>query len=533
MPRLISVIDSETDPFKKFRVPKPFIWGYYNGADFNLFKRTNELAAFLSTRDEICYAHNGGKFDFHFLLQHLTAFDDVMIVNGRLAQMHIGKCELRDSYMILPVPLAAYKKDEIDYAIMERGQRGKPKNREKIRSYLRGDCVYLYELINSFVNQFGLHLTQAGASMKQWEKICNVVAPRTDAEFYAFFSPYYYGGRVQCFEHGIIEENFHVYDINSAYPDAMLQMHPSSAEYQFAKGYIQDADFVKVRCVSRGAFPFRGLGEGNSDAGLHFPEDNETREYTVTGWEYRAAKDTETIEDDEVIESIKFFEHADFKPYILHFYAMRLRAKRENNAAESLFAKLLMNSLYGKFAANPDNYSNYILIPPERGASLPGTGWNFGGELGPWILGQAPLADWQKRFYNVATGASITGYVRAKVWRAICASKGVLYCDTDAIAARQRGHNVNLGDGLGAWSDEGEFDKAGIAGKKLYIFRGVPNADGKRKYKTASKGVRLTNAQLWAVAAGAEVEYIPEVPTFSVKKAPVFTTRRVIKTAKG
>ena len=35
-------------------------------------------------------------------------------------------------------------------------------------------------------------------------------------------------------------------------------------------------------------------------------------------------------------------------------------------------------------------------------------------------------------FYNVATAASITGFVRAFMWRAICDSEEPLYCDTDS-----------------------------------------------------------------------------------------------------
>lgn len=527
--RKIAVIDSETDPFKKGRVPKPFIWGFFNGQSFRVFDRTDDLAAFLRKQDIICYAHNGGKFDFHFLLEYLNPLQEVRIINGRLAQAFIGECELRDSYNILPVPLKAYKKDEIDYAIMESSQRRKPENREKIVDYLCSDCVYLYELISKFVDQFGLHLTQAGASMSQWKKISGGDAPQTDQAFYETFAPYYYGGRVECFASGIIEREFSVFDINSAYPYAMMQPHPYTPEFETSSRYVLDADFVRVRCVSDGALPYRI----DSDLGLSFPADDEMREYTVTGWEYRMGKDTGTIRRDTVTGSFRFLEHVDFKEYVNHFYRMRSEAKKKNDEAASLFAKLFMNSLYGKFAANPDNYNNYILIPAERIADLDGSGWEFGGELGDWILGEAPLAEFQRRYYNVATGASITGFVRAMLWNAIQSSKGVLYCDTDSIAVERAGAAVTLGDALGQWKDEGRFDCAGIAGKKLYIFRGMPDANNVRAYKTASKGARLSHAELWEVASGGEVDFTPEVPTFSVRKAPVFTTRRIVKTAKG
>jgi DNA polymerase elongation subunit (family B) len=429
------------------------------------------------------------------------------------------------------VPLAAYKKDEIDYNLMEESERDKPENRKLISEYLRSDCVYLYELVSRFIESFGMQMTQASAAMQYWKKLSKRPLPRSDADYYAELSPYYYGGRVQCFQQGIIETHFSVYDINSAYPEAMLYEHPYSTEFAQVDGYVKGSDFFRVRCLSHGAFPYRGLGGTDErNYGLWFPADDVEREYTVTGWEYEAAIETGTIEKVDVLESRIFSEHINFADYINHFYEMRLKAKREKDIANDLFAKLLMNSLYGKFAANPENYRNYMIVPMDVIAGLEMAGWSFAGELGPWGLAEAELTGEQMRYYNIATSASITGFVRAKLWRALSSSKGLLYCDTDSIAVEKAGAGVILGKNLGQWKHEGNFDRAGIAGKKLYIFRGVP-IQGKRQYKTASKGARLTDAQLWAVAKGIEVEYTPEAPTFSPRKVPVFTTRRLKFTA--
>lgn len=541
MTRPLAVADCETDPFLHGRVPKPFAWGYFDGKEYrDWWNDSNGFAGHLRQQRVICYAHNGGKFDWHMVLPELDPYGDIMIINGRIAKAFIGMAELRDSYNILPVPLAAYKKDSIDYAIFEESERNKPGNKKKIREYLRSDCLYLYELITEFVSRYGLQITQASAALKQWQKISRTKPPQSTAEFYELFSPYYYGGRVECFESGIIEEDFSVYDINSAYPEAMQHQHPYSGEYVTADGYTKGADFYRVRCVSNGAFPYRGEGNPGEFAGLRFPRDKLAREYTVTGWEFQAATDTKTIREVDVLESTTFIDKVDFREYIEHFYQMRLLAKANKNDAESLFAKLLMNSLYGKFAANPDNYRNYMIVPVDVIAGLGALGWTFAGELGPWALAEAPLEDSQKRYYNVATGASITGFVRAKLWRAIATSGGVMYSDTDSIAVRKKGAGVELGEKLGQWKFEGTFDKAGIGGKKLYIFR---DANGKKKYpcaykpgtlcefKHASKGARLSHADLWEVAKGNLVLFQNPVPTFSVTKQPVFTDRRIRYTA--
>lgn len=534
--RKIAVIDAETDPFRKGRIPAPFVWGYYDGSQYRQFEDTAKLIKFLRQQYAIVYAHNGGKFDFHFLLPYLDAYQELTIINGRIARCYIGDAELRDSYCIINEPLSKYKKDDIDYAIMESDRRKRGENWQRITSYLKSDCVYLWEMVTDFIRRFGPELTLASAAMKQWIKVSGSKPEPTDDEFYAAFYPYYYGGRVECFRSGIIETDFAVYDINSAYPYAMLHKHPYSASYQIVDGYINSADFVKVSCISKGAFPYRGLGESNVRAGLSFPSDNEERIYTVTNWEFCAAMETKTIKKVKVLSSIVFTKHTDFSVYINKFWQEREEAKAKGDILGSLFSKLIMNSLYGKFAANPENYNRFMIVPPkditEFSDSDPDDKWKFGGDFGPWLLATAELTDFEKRYYNVATGASITGFVRAMLWRAICNSKGVLYCDTDSISVQQCGKKVPIGSALGQWKQEGIFNRAGIAGKKLYIFQGYPDKQtGKPSVKKASKGVRLSDSEIWKIAKGGIVKYESEVPTFSVKKGPVFTNRSIVKTA--
>lgn len=541
MKRIVA-LDAETDPFRKGRIPRPFLWGWYDGKEYREFANTDRLAEFVSVQRCIAYAHNGGKFDFHYLLPYLSEYDDIMIINGRIARMWIGLCELRDSLCILPVALATYQKDKIDYAIFEPEERAKPANKRKISNYLQSDCRNLHQMVIPFIKRFGDNLTVAGAAMKQWQKISKreeiEPADRTDKEFYERLAPYYYGGRVECFESGIIDTDFSVWDINSAYPYAMMHMHPYSATYQEFDYYVHDADFYRVNCVACGCFPYRSLGGGDGlGHGLSFPRDSVAREYHVTNWEYRAALDTKSLEQVEVLKSLRFTRHTSFQAYINEFWDERKKAQAEGDTLADIFCKLMMNALYGKWAANPENYRNYIICPHEKAAELSSgkSAFSFAGELGPWLLASKPLDEYAARYYNVATGASITGFVRAMLWRAIHTCKGVLYVDTDSIAARTKGGAVSLGDALGQWKCEGLFDRAGIAGKKLYIFRGAlgqVDKDGARLYKTASKGVRLTKAELWRVAAGGHVEYEAEVPTYSIHKAPAFVQRNIIRTAK-
>ena len=125
--------------------------------------------------------------------------------------------------------------------------------------------------------------------MKHWQKISRKPIPRSDETYYTDLSPYYYGGRVECFEKGIIDTEFSVYDMNSAYPDAMLQSHPYSTEYVSLDGHDPDADFYTLTCESHGVFPFRGNGIDGERGGLYFPHDGKARTFHVSKWEYHAA----------------------------------------------------------------------------------------------------------------------------------------------------------------------------------------------------------------------------------------------------
>lgn len=546
--RKIITGDCETDPFKKGRIPAPFVWGLFDGENFSHYESADDFVRVVSEMDAICYMHNGGKFDYHYLFEYFEPYSEVLIINGRLAKFKIGRCEFRDSYSIIPVPLRELEKDEFDYSLLEKDVRYKTDNWRKIIHYLKNDCVYLHKYVLEFINEFGLSLTVAGVAMKQWQKISGRKPPRSDAEYYTEMNSFYYGGRVQCFQTGIIEKPFKVYDINSAYSFGMLTEHPIGLSRTVTNGDIDcddphyGASFFKVLARSRGAFPCRV-----KNSGLTFPNDNEVREYHVTGWELIAARETDTADILDVIECHSYIDFCDFKDFVLHFFEKRRIAKESKNKAGDVFNKLVGNALYGKFGSNPDEYESNMVIPAScmndlvsGGLSSNGQVCRFSGELGPWLLSARDLNEEETRFFNVATSASITGLVRSHLWRSICQCgiDNVLYCDTDSISAVEF-PNGDIGEKLGQWKLEGEFKRAGIAGKKLYIMESETKDSGKtfykekgkfKRYKTASKGAKLSESQLWRIAKGKTVLYEPENPSYSIHNGIKFVNRNIRST---
>lgn len=504
-----AVIDAETDPFKFGRIPQPFIWGFYDGQNFLEFEKTETLVDYLSHRDITVYAHNGGKFDFHFLLPWIKG--KILVVNGRIMRAHIGKCELRDSWGILPVPLSAIEKDKFDYSLMEPEVRAL--HMDKIRQYLHNDCVYLYDAIKKFRENYGDKLTLASAAMSEWEKIRGRVSGTR--EHHQFFSPYYYGGRVTPFVGGVVKNPVKVVDINSAYPKAMTKDHPIGSRYiesTSVKDAFLNRSFLTIECRSDGALPVR-------DKGLHFPHDKGV--FHITGHEFKAAMKTDSLRNVKILKAYIFERAINFTEYVDRFYREKMEAEAKGDKTGRLLAKLMLNALYGKFAANPDRYEEHLI--GDYGAPPPGFIPHC--PIGDSMLFSRPLEDKDMRWYDIVTAASITGWVRAYLWRSLQAVDTPYYCDTDSIICNGTG-NLSLSDNLGDWKLEAKGDEVCIAGKKLYaVF------DRGKAVKSASKGANLSPAEIRRVANGETIVYRPDAPTFSLSMGQRFVARTIQRTA--
>lgn len=545
--RKIAVIDAETDPFKYGRTPKPFAWGYYDGEFYQHFwgdDATEQLLEFLSTEDpQIIYAHNGGKFDFFYLLSCMDP--ELFIINGRISKAFLFDLtiELRDSWLILPLPLAAHDKNVIDYAKMEKAVRDTHKT--EILEYLQKDCVSLYDWVTNFIDQFGNNLTLASAAFKQLRKTGYDIG-RSYHDFDEQFRQFYYGGRVQCLEIGSFFESFKLFDINSAYPFAMTHQHCHGT--QFIEHFkIPDSDhgsfFVDLDCVSRGAFPYRHNNK------LYFPTDNQVRTYQVTGWELRAAQKNNSVLIKKINRVYRPLLTENFNAYVDKFFSEKAEATLRRDAcqkqsaewiyweARRQFSKLMLNSCYGKFGQDGRKFEDFMMVDYGE--------WPCNDEnKPPW----APYSDLQmidkslfhrkapaNSFFNVATAASITGFVRAQLFDAICQSERPLYCDTDSIICRES--DVEISPALGDWDLETRFNEIHIAQRKMYAGLTEDN-----DIKLAHKGVNLgkrddpkVKKRIFdmiknGIKTRDKFEFEIDSPAFSLKYGPVdprFFTRTV------
>lgn len=473
----------------------------------------------------VVYAHNGGRFDFLFLLEFIKNYTPLQIINGRLAKFKIGDVEFRDSYSLLPIPLKAYKKDEFDYRMLE--LKARKRHMPKIIQYLKGDCVYLWELVEDFLVNEGVSLTIGTASLKKMCKIKEIESPKSTHAYFNKFKEYYFGGRVESFAKGKKKGPIRNWDINSAYPFAMLDNHPWECEYQrfsTAPKQAQGHSFLTLTAKSTGAFPFHALKGGTC-----FPDDGEMREFKVTGWEYLAAKELGLLKNAKVSAYYIHGKTLDFKDFVNPIFEQRRKEKA--GSAEKLRLKLFLNNCYGKFGQNGAKFEQFQIAPLSAIHKLASQGWHLREPLPDGRAVFARPEDREKwRFFNVATAASITGWVRAYLLRymkkAIKAGSVIYYCDTDCLDVFGPWEPPQ-GDELGKWKLETVFKSKYYAGKKLYA-----GQDYKGKWHTASKGAKLTGPQIAKVAMGGVVKYQRDAPTFSILSETRFVTRNIKSTHK-
>src|SRR5215469_7911805 len=114
----LAVMDCETDPENgEDGTYLPFVIGFYNGSSYRYFwdnpkipgSCIQKFIAHLKVLEgpHLIYAHNGGKFDYMFMLDHFEG--NLSIQNGRIIKAFIGEHQFRDSWSIIPIALSKFK----------------------------------------------------------------------------------------------------------------------------------------------------------------------------------------------------------------------------------------------------------------------------------------------------------------------------------------------------------------------------------------------------------------------------------------
>lgn len=256
-----------------------------------------------------------------------------------------------------------------------------------------------------------------------------------------------------------------VYDVNSMYPWAMkTQLLPRGIPKYFQGKYQYSKSMpLYIQCLSccmklkQNRYPSIQIkGSIRFLETEYLVEVNEPVVLTLTSVDYELLLENYDIWDVEYHGGYMFMGSFDmFSDYIDKWYAVKEKSDKEGNKALKYTAKLMLNSLYGKFGSNPNKRSKYPYYDKEHDVVK----YEFGPQ------------EYTKGGY-VPVAAFITSYARDKIIRAAnsCGERFV-YADTDSIHI--------LGDEepdieidsyrLGAFKLESTFDIAKYHRTKCYI----------------------------------------------------------------
>lgn len=267
-------LESKDGPSERAGFTRPFLAGFFDGQKYQAFTDTNPggdpmtryfraggcvdrlMYACLSGKRHgtTYYCHNGGGFDFLFLLPWLMANLEskglvmmlIPVGNSRLLSIHVrvkgqkwGGWKFVDSLRTLPMGLdAAGKAFGVGGKNIGdlRTAQGEPFTLEAPSSdpgwmlYNERDCRLLFEVLevahDMVENEFGgeMGLTAPATAMKTFRRAFLKAPIRRDTATHAFVREGYFGGRTEW----LVGQGAFLsyYDINSSYPHAMTKAMP-------------------------------------------------------------------------------------------------------------------------------------------------------------------------------------------------------------------------------------------------------------------------------------------------------------------
>lgn len=440
------------------------------------------------------YFHNlkfDGEFIIHYLLSNgfkhvkkkewLTENTFTTLISD-MGQFYIIEIKFEnttvkiyDSLKILPFSVEVIAKSfnlplsklEIDYTAKR--EIGHELSQDEI-DYISNDVLIVAKALKIMFNQKLTAITQGSNALKDYKRIL------TSKKFEKLFPiPDYDYDIRQSYKGGFTYVNERVkgkeigrgivLDVNSLYPSVMYYNNLPYGEGKFFTGkYVEDEIynvFIQMfTCnfeLKPGHIPTIQLKNNLSFLATEYVKSSKGEDITLcltsvdlklflthydiynvtwlSGWKF---KSTDTL----------------FKDYIDKWNGIKVKAAEENNPGLRTLAKLMLNSLYGKFALNPKVRSKYPYL--ENG-------------IVKYALGEQE----ERKPIYIPVGTFITAYARYKtITSAQMVYDRFCYADTDSLhligeelPAELEIHPTKLG----CWKHEATFTRAKYIRQKTYI----------------------------------------------------------------
>jgi len=509
-----ATFDIETKNNQKH--PIPYVVGLYDGS-FQYFSGSDCIEQFLDAtltekyRHWKIFGHNAGGFDFAFLADHMLGnpkyserdWKFIPHGNGKMLQLIIPhenkkhRTVYQDSIALFPSVShvkekdfmsrsldslteafgAKFKKNDFTEGKAEReGWDGIKtykylyqlwrKNDPRWEKYLRHDCVGLWEVLDTYFHNIPVvGSTVASCAMLTWRKDClkdNI--PVCSTELNDRMKNAYYGGRTEIFRMYLPDGKYHCYDVNSLYPYVMKEF-----DYPTTKPLLNN--MPNKYCYRDGHGLTKAIVEAPDDIYLPvLPVKHNNKLFFPKGkftgfWDNSLLRKAEEL--NYYIKPLKSYEFDKsdyiFKEYVDKFFNQKKNSKK--GTPQYITAKILMNSLYGKFAQRekssriehcpgnkiPENIKDYFDIDHNLILTeVESKGKHFVPQIAIHVTARAQL-----RLY--------------KYMEEILDKGGILsYCDTDSVFTDVK---LPTSNNLGDMSLEYDFDAGYFLLPKTYYIK--------------------------------------------------------------
>lgn len=453
------------------------------------------------------FAHNA-EYDLNVIYDNIYQLDNKAIFNGRFICCTNGNAMFADSMNIYPASvkeigkISGLNKLEINKEFVKGSHSGKVSKKDI--DYCIRDCEIIYNALYYMFNLVGqIKITLAGLSLAYFQRYYLLEPIEYNENLCKYFFNSYFGGRTEAFYIG--KTNAVVYDINSMYPYAMkyakfpdvknLKKLPFCNTDIFISKYLKFYEGVANVKIEHDANSYFGYlpYKNKNDKKLLFPVGK------FSGWynfnELRFAIDSGIVKIIKVNEVI--YAQAVDSPFIHYVDTLYNKRKNSENELERTVLKLLLNSLYGKFAQRIKSEMIYInnietqigLVEEYERKKLLIKIVPFNAERLDCFL---EIKSNKGFLYNTIPVFSsyITSFARVELLKNLVKYEKFIpvYCDTDSIFFNKQ-PDIKDSKELGKWKKENKFVKE-IRGLKNYSYvndKGIRNDKIKGIPKSAKK----------------------------------------------
>lgn len=493
---MATVLDIECESWDRFLVGSL----YRDDSTVLVTREPDELIdAALSCEGDV-WAHNGGRYDWLWLLNHLAKREGskarIHMSGSSATRIDVGQTRLRDSLRLIPIglgkaaPIAGMAKSELDPVLFpcvcERECGGYCSlNRDmsdlqwtNVTEYLVQDCRVLsavLDYVHEYCadNQIVMRGTVGGTSWATAKRMLGLRGADWEPSQYKQIRLAFSGGRTECGVmlapvidrhdiHAAYPAALHALDLPIGYPTMMARSGASLAFESRRPGVY--AAVVQVPDSMSPPLPYRG------EARMYYPHGE------ITGvW---ALPELAHAVDDCGVDIVRFEWAAiwpDSAPIMRepteHVWRLRAAAM-ESNPALARWLKFVANATYGKLAQDPETRLVVMDATLQPNACQGGECIGFcspsicckhhcSGKCKSWDALDPHGRLWSRKVWRLADcayihwAAYLTAATRVELHRQIQhAGDDWIYSDTDSVIASRRLDRRN-GDGLGEWGYEG------------------------------------------------------------------------------